>query len=54
MDSINFETLSSQPELFVPAADPGNPFFELWRDGSEVRIIYGRWEDVLRNMFSMW
>ena len=39
MDSFNFDALSSQPGLFVPAADPGNPFFEIWHDGSEVSLV---------------
>lgn len=46
MDSLNFDALSSQPGLFVPAADPGNPFFEIWRDGSEVSLVQGKYEDV--------
>ena len=46
MDSINFDTLSSKPGLFVPTADPGNPFFEIWRDGSKVSLAHGRWENV--------
>ncbi|KAK0510273.1 hypothetical protein JMJ35_007667 [Cladonia borealis] len=41
MDSINFEKLSSEPGLFVPPADPGNPFFEIWRDGSKHVVREG-------------
>ena len=44
MDSFNFDALSSQPGLFVPAADPGNPFFEIWRDGSEVSLVHRCYE----------
>ena len=46
MDSINFDTLSSQPGLFVPTTDPGNPFFEIWRDGSEVSLAQGCGQDI--------
>lgn len=40
MDSFNFDDLASQPGLFVPTADPGNPFLEIWRDGSKVSLVH--------------
>ena len=36
MESVNFEILLNEPGLFVPPTGPGNPFLEVWRDGSKV------------------
>ena len=36
MDSLKFDTLIAESGLFEPAAYPGNAFFEIWRNESEV------------------
>ena len=45
MELMDYDTISSQPGLFVPAAGLGNPFFEISYDGSEVSLVRECWED---------
>ena len=41
MDSLKFDTLIAESGLFEPAAYPGNAFFEVWRNESEVSFWTG-------------